>query len=189
MGSVSPVNNLNSIAIIITAYVVVFLEASFGLVRTWAGAQIDVMPALMVYCGLSTGMVTIASTAVLAGLWLDSLSANPLGISVLPLFMIGFFVYSMRDLILRDQPYARLVLGFAAGAAAPLATVLLLWAGGFDPLIGWGSLWQWFVMTVGCGVLTPVCFWFFDRLRQAFTYSRVSESTFRSDREIKRGRA
>lgn len=184
----APVNYLNTAAVLLIAYLAVFLESSpFGL-RHWIHTQIDLLPALMVYCGLSTGLITLCLTAVLGGLWFDTLSSNPLGISILPQFLVGFAVYQTRDLILRDQPYARLLLGVAASAAAPLLTVLLLFGGGYRPLIGWGSLWQWVVMAVGGGLLTPVCCWMFERLNGALAYRRHSESTFRSDREIKRGR-
>jgi rod shape-determining protein MreD len=188
MGS-SPLGYLNTVAILLAAYLAVFVESSFGAFRNWIGAQIDVVPVLMVYCGLSTGLGTLTLTAVFAGLWFDALSANPLGISVLPLFLVGFIIYKGRDLILREQPYARLVFGMVGSAAAPLMTVLLLWTGGYRPLVGWGSLWHWLVLAVGGGLLTPVCFWLFDRVNSALAYRRPSDSTFRPDREIKRGRA
>jgi hypothetical protein len=43
----------------------------------------------MIYASLSSGFATVALIAVLGGLWFDSLSANPLGVSVLPLLVIG----------------------------------------------------------------------------------------------------
>jgi rod shape-determining protein MreD len=185
----SPLTWLNTAAIVLIAYVAVFLEARVSLVRNWIGVQPDLLPALMVYCGLSTSLVTITLTAFLGGLWFDSLSSNPLGATVLPLLIVGVIVYRLRDLVLRDQPYARLMLGGAAGAAVPLMTVLLLLANGYKPLIGWGSLWQWTVLALAAGLLTPVCFWTLERISAALAYTRTTESTFRPDREIKRGRA
>jgi len=77
---------LNSFLILLTAFVVVFVQSAFtGLF----GVQIDLLPALMVYATLTAGMPTIAALALCGGLWFDSLSANPLGISVLPLAAIG----------------------------------------------------------------------------------------------------
>jgi hypothetical protein len=184
-----PLNWLNTCAILVAAYLAVFLQARVTLVRGWIGVQPDLLPPLMVYCGLNTGLLTITITAVLGGLWFDSLSANPLGATVLPLLLVGLVIYRVRDLVLREQPYARLMLGAAAGAAAPLGTVLLLFANGYKPLIGWGSLWQWAVLALGGAVFTPACFWAFDRLNAALAYTRTTESTFRPDREIKRGRA
>jgi rod shape-determining protein MreD len=150
--------------------------------------QIDLIPVLMVYCGLTGGVGIVGLTAVCGGLWLDALSANPLGVSVLPYFAVGLAVYQTRDLVLKDQPYARSVLGMAACATAPLLTVLLLWGAGYKPLIGWGSLWQWLVLALAGAVLTPVCFWFFQRMEAALAYKRPPEPYYRADREIKRGR-
>jgi len=181
-------NYLNFAAIFVVAYLSVFLEASFTFVRVWLGTQPDLLPPLMVYCGLSTGLISLSLVAVLAGIWFDSLSSNPLGVSVLPLFVVGWAVYSGRELFLRDQPYARLILGAAGSAVAPFLTVLMLWGCGSKPLVGWGSLWQWIVLTVSGGLVTPILFWMFDRLNSALSYSRTSELTFRPDREIKRGR-
>ena len=45
----------------------------------------------------------------LGGLWFDSLSANPLGVSVLPLFLVGLAIHLNRELILRDQAFAQVV--------------------------------------------------------------------------------
>lgn len=184
-----PLNYLNTAAILVVAYVAVFIESTPGGLRRVLGTQIDVLPALMVYSGISGGIPTISTAAIFGGLCFDALSLNPLGITILPLFSVGLAVYLTRDLILRDQPYARLLLGTAASAIAPMLTVLLLWGGGYQPGIGWGSLWQWVVLAVSGGISTPVFFWVFEHLNAALAYSRASESTFRSDREIKRGRA
>jgi cell shape-determining protein MreD len=143
----------------------------------------------MVYCGLNTTLGTTGLAAITGGLWFDTLSANPLGVSILPLFIVGFLAQRTRDVVLRDQLTARIILGAAGSAVAPLFSVLLLWGSGYRPLIGWGSLWQWLILAGAGGFLTPLCFWFFERLDLALAYSRQSETTFRPDREIKRGRA
>lgn len=181
-------NWLSIIALLMAAYLSVFAEAFCSGVRQTLGAQIDLLPALMVYAGLSGGLTVLTLLAVWGGLCFDALSANPLGISVLPLFSIGLVIYCNRDLILRDQPYAQFVLGLGASAAVPLLTVISLLGAGEQPLFGWGSLWQWLVMAFGGAVLTPVCFQVFDRFHRALDYPVAVELTFRRDREIKRGR-
>lgn len=181
-------NWLNNIAILASAFLVVFLESTWRFPRNILGAQIDLLPALVVYTSLSAGMVTLTLLTTLGGLWLDSLSANPLGISVLPLFVIGVAIHHCRELILRDQAYAQFLLGLAASAAAPLFTVLSLLGVGSEPMLGWWSLWQWLVMTVAGAVFTPICFYLFGRFHRAFSYRPLPETSFRPDREIKRGR-
>jgi len=181
-------NTFRTILVLVAAFLAVFWEAAFPGAGRWLKTQVDLLPALMVYASLCTGLPTIALLAVGGGLFFDSLSANPLGASILPLFAVGVAIYWRRELILRDQPYAQFVLGLAASAAVPFFTVLLLLTAGQQLLLGWGSLWQWFVMTLGGGVATPILFLIFGWCEQAFRYRHVSETSFRSDREIRRGR-
>ncbi len=134
------------------AFVAVFCESALSAPRHLLGAQIDVLPALMIYAALNADIITLSLLAVLGGMWFDSLSANPLGVSILPLMAAGFPIYLRRDLILRGLPFAQFVLGAAASALVPALTLLLLLNSGKLPLIGWGSLWQWIVMSAGGAV-------------------------------------
>ena len=108
--------------VLAAAFLAVFLEASFGFFRNLFGAQIDLLPALMVYTALTLGFTSILLLAVCGGLWFDSLSLNPLGASVLPLLVIGILIYQSRELLMREHLPAQLILGVAAGAAQPLGT-------------------------------------------------------------------
>lgn len=170
------------------AFLAVFGEAVLSAPRNLLGAQIDLLPALMVYVALNADVVTLSLLAVLGGMWFDSLSANPLGISILPLMAAGFPIYLRRDLILRDLPFAQFVLGAAASAVVPALTILLLLNGGRQPLVGWGSLWQWLVMTAGGAAATPVIFALTEGCNRALGYQPRTETSFRPDREIHRGR-
>jgi len=181
-------NVFQTILVLGLGFLTVAGEATLSAPREWLGAQIDLLPALMVYAALYTSLPTVALLAVLAGMGFDTLSANPLGISILPLFLVGWLVQLRRDLILRDLPFAQLVLGTAASLAVPLLTLLLLLSGGKELLLGWGTLWQLTVMTAGGGLATPflfsLCAWFSRRLG----YQTRVETSFRADREIHRGR-
>jgi hypothetical protein len=181
--------NLFKPALILSfAFLAVFGEATLSAPRHWLGAQIDLLPALMVYAALNADIVTVLLLAVLGGLWFDSLSANPLGVTILPLMVAGFPIYFRRELILRGLPFAQFVLGAAASALVPALTVLLLLNGGRQPLIGWGSLWQWIVMTAGGAAATPVIFSLAEWCGHMLGYKLRTEASFRSDREIHRGR-
>jgi rod shape-determining protein MreD len=188
VGCFLQMNPLNSMLILVATFLAVFCEAAFSGIRHFLGAQIDLLPALIVCASLRAGLATTTSVALLGGLLFDALSENPLGISVLPLFVTGFVICSKSDLILRDQIYAQFVLGSFASAGVPLMTLLLLLTGGRAPLLGWGSLWQWIVMTVGGAAATPVLFKLFDWFEHALNYRRSTETSFRQDREIRRGR-
>jgi hypothetical protein len=179
---------LDTILILGAAFLALFWEASFGGLRVLLGAQIDFLPALMVCAGLRAGLPTIALLAAWGGLSLDSLSATPLGTSIMPLFIVGLAVYSSRELVLRDQTIAQVLLGLAAGAGVPLLTLLLLLTTGHKPLLGWGTLWQLAVTSAGGALFTPPCLVLFDWLHRSLTHGQAAETSFRSDREIRRGR-
>lgn len=181
-------NWLNTILILAAAFLAVFWEASFNGVRHLLGAQIDLLPPLIVYASLRADLTTVALLAFLGGLWFDSLSANPLGISVFPLFVSGWFIWGNRELILRDQTFAQLVLGLCVSAVAPVLTLLLLLTTGHSPLFGWGTLWQLLVMSLGGALATPVTFEVFGWLQRVLVHNRPTQSSFRPDREIRRGR-
>ena len=179
---------LNNIFVLAAALVAVFWEAAFNGVRHLLGAQIDLLPPLMVYAALSGNLATVCLLACGGGLLFDSLSANPLGISVLPLFTVGLVIHVWRDLILRDQPFAQTTLGVTAGACVPVLTLLMLLTLGHAPQVGWGTLWQLIVMTLGSAVATPVFFLLFEWLQKTLAHAPNVESSFRPDREIRRGR-
>lgn len=180
-------NALNTIIILAAAFAAVFAEAAFPLLHRWLGAQVDLLPALMVCAALNTDIVTVSLLAVFGGLWFDALSANPPGITILPLFAAGFVICVKRDLILR-VPFAQFVLGAMVSALVPALTVLLLLTAGQNPLLGWGSLWQWLVMTAGGAVATPLLFELFAWCRRTLGYQPQTETAFRPDREIRRNK-
>jgi cell shape-determining protein MreD len=182
-------NWLDTFLILAGAFLAVFGAAAFQGVRHLVGVQIDLLPALMVYASLRAGLTVVASLAVLGGLWFDSLSAQPFGISVLPLAVVGLVLYANRSLVLRDQTYAQFVLGAAASLLSPVLTLLLLLTLGRRPLVGWGTLWQLLVLALGGAAATPIIFLVLGWLHRALGYRPVVESTFRSDRQIRRGRS
>jgi len=181
-------NIFNPILILAGAFLAVFGEATLAAPRQWLGVQFDWLPALMVFAALNTGLVTVALLAVLGGLWFDSLSANPLGVSILPLLAVGFPIYLRRDLILRDRPFTQLVLGAVASAAAPALTLLMLLSSGAELLLGWGTLWQGLVVTATGALATPFIFSLMETCHCAFGYQPRVEGGFRHDREIQRSR-
>jgi rod shape-determining protein MreD len=178
----------HTLLILVAAFLAVFAQAAMDGPRHWLGAQVDLLPALMVYAALRTNLATMTLLAVFGGLCFDALSANPTGVTMLPLFAVGLALQVRRELILRDQPFAQSVLGAGAGAAVPALTLLLLLTGGFAPLVGWGSLWQIVVMSVSSGLLTPLVFKAFGLCHSALSYRPATQTSFRHDRDIRRGR-
>jgi cell shape-determining protein MreD len=174
--------------VLLLAYLAVFVQAGFDVPRVWLNGQINLVPPLMVYTALRLNLTCVTALAVLAGLWLDSLSANPLGASILPLFLTGFLLLPQREVLLQELDYAQLVLGAAASAAVPILTLILVLTKGLDPGIGWHSLWQLAVLTITGGVLTPALFRLLDRIEKALLHPTAPTLMFRPDRDMRRGR-
>ncbi len=181
-------NALNPIIVILAAFLAIYFQSSFDLFRNLFGVQIDLLPALMVYTSLTLGIVSVALFALVSGLLFDSLSANPFGISVFPLFLIGFALHRFHGLLLREQISAQFAFGAGASLLSPLITLLILLSGNNNPLVGWGTIWQLLVLGLTGGLLTPVCFWILDRISGALNYQPIAQTSFRADRQIKRGR-
>jgi hypothetical protein len=179
---------LHTVFVLAIAFLAVFWQSAFNGLRHLVGAQVDLLPSLMVYAALCTDLTTVTLLAVLGGLWLDSLSANPLGVSTLPLFVVGLIIHVKRDLMVRNQTFPQAMLGLAASVAVPLLTVLVLLTKRQTPLLGWGTLWQLIVMGVGGAIATPICFELFGWLDRTLVHPRAEQSSFRPDREIRRGR-
>ena len=145
-----------TLGLIIGAYLLVYLQSYWQGPRLWLGFQPDLTPALLVCAGLTLGVGQVSTTAMLTGLCLDSLSANPLGLSVLPLFTVGWAVFSFRESILRNELVAQFYLGITAGAAVPLLQVWLLQLVGYNPLLGWQMGVWCLVNALLCGVGVPL---------------------------------
>lgn len=181
-------NQLNTLVLLVTTYLVVWLQSTFNELRHLLGAQVDLLPSLVVYTALRGNLAGLVGVSVFGGLLHDSLSANPLGVTLLPLFAVGAAIQHGREYILRDQAYAQLILGLTASAVAPLASLIILVNLEPRPLIGWFTLWQWLVLSVAGAVFTPVWFEIFDAIGRVLNYRPHSPGSFRPDREIKRGR-
>jgi rod shape-determining protein MreD len=181
-------NAARTLLLLLAAWLAVFWQAASPVPARWLQTRVDLLPALMVYAALKLGWPAMALLALVGGLGLDALSANPPGTSALPLLVVGAGIHARRELILRDQPFAQFVLGCVASALTPLLAVVLLLTLGRTPLLGWASLWQWCVMTLAGGVAAPVLFWLFDWCERVFVGRRTGETSFQPNREIRRGR-
>lgn len=184
-----PTHWFSVLTFFLVAYLVIFAECSFDLIRRLFGVQMHLLPGLMVYAAVSFNVGVVISSAAILGLMFDAVSANPPGTTSIALLLTTFSLFYFRDLLLPGQFTAQFVLGLFASAAVPFLCVLILYGAGLSPLIGWPSILQWIIIAIGGAVLTPLWFFVFDKLDKALRYKEVSESSFRADREIERGRS
>ena len=143
--------------ILLTALTVIFFESACQIPRNLTGAQIDPLPALMLVVAVRAPVMAITALAIMGSLWQSSLSSDPLGICMLPLFALGMLVHLNIKSISHHHIGSRFALGAMAGALMPILTLCLLLLTGHQPMIGLYSLWQWAVGIIGSG-LFALCF-------------------------------
>lgn len=185
---VQPTNGVILLVFLITGYAVIFAQARFTAFRDFFGAQLDLLPGMIVFAAMAFRLQTVMLCALVLGLLFDSFSVNALGTTVVTLGVIGFAASRYRELLLSEHFTTHWVLGLVASGAAPFISYLVVRLSGLNPLIGATSAWQWAIMTAGGGLITPVWFTVFNRLDDALRYKEIPESTFRPDRQIARGR-
>ena len=179
---------LQSIAILLLAALLPGVASSISLFVRTVGLQPEVLPPLMVCAGLLAGLPTILAAALIGGLCIDALSLNPMGVSVVPLALIGLTIHSTRDVLLAESTYAHAMLGTGAGLLAPMATWAIVVLTGGAPLAGAHLLWITGAGAVSGAVLTPACFALLRIAQQWFGYKPWPSVGFRPDREIVRPR-
>jgi rod shape-determining protein MreD len=183
-----PTNQVMLLVFLFTGYLIIFAQSKFTWFRDFTGAQVDLLPGMMVYAAMAFPIATVMLCATVFGLLLDSMSMNVLGTTLISLAAIGFISSRYRDLLLSEQFTTHWVLGLIASGLAPVFSYGVLRLLDMSPLISWGSAWHWAIMTAGGGAFTPLWFKVFNRLDDALRYKEIPESVFRVDRQIARGR-
>jgi hypothetical protein len=138
--------------ILLTALIVIFFETACQIPRNFTGAQIDPLPALMIVTALRAPILSITALAIMGSLWQSSLSSDPLGICMLPLFMLGMLVRLNSKSIAHHHIGSQFALGAIAGALVPTLSLCLLLLSGHQPMIELYSLWQLAVGIIGNGL-------------------------------------
>ena len=138
--------------ILLTALAAIFFESACQIPRNLTGAQIDPLPALMLVVAVRAPVMAISALAIMGSLWQSSLSSDPLGIGMLPLFMLGMLAHLNIKSIAYHHIGSRFALGAIAGALVPILTLCLLLLSGQQPMIGLYSLWQWVAGIIGNGL-------------------------------------
>src|SRR5687768_2291282 len=128
---------------LLTGYVLIFAQARVSALRDAIGTQPDFIPGLMVYAGLAFRVEVILLCATVLGILFDSLSANPLGTTVMTLTAVGLIGGRFREFLLSDQFTTHWVLGLMASGIAPVFAAAVCKLAGGDPLLGWSSAWHW----------------------------------------------
>jgi len=145
-----------TLTILLVALITTYAASVWNLPKQTLGTQLDPLPALMLVVALRAPIATIALLAIFASLTQSALSSNPLGLSLLPLYALGFTVHINSHNLSHYRTGSRFALGAAAGAIIPLMSLALLFLINKEPLIGWFSLWQWAAGILSSGLMALI---------------------------------
>jgi len=178
----------NSFLLVLAAMITVFAESAVSWPQSWLGTRLDFLPLVVVYAGLRSQASGLAVVIAFGSLGFDALSANPLGVKLIPLAIIGFLVHQYRELVVADDYWVQVLLGLGASLLAPALVWIELVSLGTNPLFGWGTLNQILVQGSVGALAAPLVFHLLDAINRRFSKTAPKECSFRSDREIKRGK-
>ncbi len=174
--------------LILMAMVVTYVQSHWSVMEGMWRAQINLLPVFAAYAALHGGLAPIIGVALIAGCWLDVLSANPLGTSLISLFLMALILHRVHEVLLRGQLAAQFFVSLAAGALGPIISCFLLWATSMQPLVGWGTLWHIVVNAIICGVAGPFIFLILNQMDSWVSYEPVAQPWNSSVVEVKRGK-
>lgn len=172
----------------VSAWLAAFAATQFPWLARILGAGPNLLPSLISHAALRAPAWVVAALALFGGAETDSVASQPVGVSALPLLVIAFLIHQRRRLILSDQVAAQMWLGLGAGLLAPTATLCLLALGSRPVLTDWGNIWP----ILASGALNtlggPLWARLFAWAENTFGEKTIASTSFRADREIKRGR-
>lgn len=155
---------LNRTLFVLLAMLLVVIQSTVANVFTIQGVKVELLPALVVYCAMSTSLPTALLVAFCGGLLQDVLSAARLGTSVLPLCGIAIVLFQMRPVLVRNFYLSQALLGAMAALFTSLWMALCQMVFVGRNLIAGFTLLTIFWVVVSSGLLTPFVFQGLDRL-------------------------
>jgi rod shape-determining protein MreD len=115
-----------TIILIFAAAIIVWFQAIGSPLGGWFGVKTDLLPSLMIYAGLTVGVRAVVAVGVVGALLQDSLSAMPLGVTLLPLCIVGLIAHQAQAYLSRDEKAQQLLLGALATFGASVIVLLTL---------------------------------------------------------------
>ncbi len=174
--------------LILFAMVITYVQSHWSVMEGMWRAQVDLLPIFAAYAALHGGLGAIIGVALVAGAWFDVLSANPIGTSLISLFLTALIIHRVHEVVLKGQLAAQFFVSLSAGILGPVLSYFLLWSMGMQPLAGWGTLWQIVVNAMVCGVFGPFVFLILNLMDRWVSYEPVAQPWNRPVVEVKRSK-
>jgi rod shape-determining protein MreD len=155
---------LNRTLLIVVAVLLVVIQSTAANIISIQGAKLELLPALIVYCSMSSNIRTALLVAVCGGLFQDVLSAGRLGLSALPLCGIAVVFSNFRPLLFREFFVIQSLLGAMAAFFTSVWMVLCQLVAAGHNTVSAHTIATVFWVVLGSAVVTPLLFRVLDGL-------------------------
>jgi rod shape-determining protein MreD len=119
-------DNMATAILILTSALVVWFQATGSPLGGWFGVKADLLPSLMIYAGMTVGVRAVVAAGIVGGFLHDALSVSPLGVSILPLCVVGLAAHHWQSYLARDEKTQQFILGALATFGGSVLVLLLL---------------------------------------------------------------
>ncbi len=153
---------LNRTLLVFVGVLLIVIQSTLANLFTIQGAKIELLPALVVYCSMSTSLPTALIVAFCGGLLQDVLSAGQLGLSILPLCGVALVLSYLRPLLFRKFFVVQILLGSVAALCTSVWMVLCQLVSVGHGVVSDATIATIFWVVLASGCLTPALFRLLD---------------------------
>jgi rod shape-determining protein MreD len=180
-------NSFELTTLIIASYLLVCLQVTFDGILLWMHGYIWFPCLVLTYAVIRQPAPVAWILCVITGFWIDSLSLNPLGLSILALGLATFGAGRAYRNFAGDRFLSIFAPGFIMGTSFPLAAVTFTAILNQNPLGGWRIAVSILLSGLVTGALSPVFQRVMDIILGSMRFKPVYHTEPREIREISRG--
>lgn len=118
-------NKMTALILIVAVYFALVIQTTLPPLGLMGGTKYFLIPSILAYASLSCSFNTLIVVVLVGGLLHDGLTQNPLGMSVIPLFICGLTLQGMRKYFFRGRFITHMMMGVALGFAVALMQYLV----------------------------------------------------------------
>lgn len=173
--------------LLIIGYLLVCIQAAFDGFVFWMQGYIWFPCLVVAYALVRQPPVVSGLLCIVIGFWIDSLSVNPLGLSILSMAAAALLAGKAWRNWAGDRFLSMFAPGFVLGFTFPVIGIMTARMIGESPLGGWRLFLSTMVSGLIIGVLTPPFYRLVDLAMGTLRFKTVYHQEPRDIREIHRG--
>jgi len=179
--------HLHFILFLTFALVLGYAQSRAWVVEGYWHSQVDLLPIWVAYAAVFRRPYVLGFCLV-AGIWVDLLSANPLGTSWVSWLLTILCLQRVQGVLLRGHWIGEAMLCALASAMSLVFGAALLWMGRHHPMLGWPFAWQALFNASVCALGGPMAFILLRALDRLLLAHPLPSPGYHSVVEVKRGR-